>query len=319
MFKLSCHITIGNYVFDHVVKVVIRSSYNELTDTAEIVLPRRYNINGKINDTVKLSSVFAVGDPVQIKLGYDDNNNTEFIGYISEILPQEPFTIKCEDGMYLLKRSKPASRSWTETTLAEVLRYLAPDAVIDVPGITLKPFYINKANTAKVLETLKEQYGLVAYFRDGVLYVGLPFQDRTVMNDTVIYHLQKNVIQANLVYRTLDSVKLKVNAIGIMPDNSKIEISVGDQDGELRTLHFYNLSRSELQQQANAKLDELKYEGFQGSFTAFGIPLVKHGQVVDITDDEYSEKNGRHFVEEVVTEFGEGGFRRMVKPGRRAG
>ena len=71
-----------------------------LTDSAEIVLPRRIKyFAGK-----DLKELLSAGDQVKIELGYDSNLYTEFEGYISLIGWGVPVTIRCEDEMYNLKR-----------------------------------------------------------------------------------------------------------------------------------------------------------------------------------------------------------------------
>jgi predicted Zn-dependent peptidase len=49
-----------------------------------------------------------------------------------------------------------------------------------------------------------------------------------------------------LIYKKKGDVKIKVEAISLLPDNTKILKTVGDEDGETHTLHFYNLTEAEL-------------------------------------------------------------------------
>ena len=70
---------------------------------------------------------------------------------------------------------------------------------------------------------------------------------------------------------------LKVKAISILKDNKKLEVEVGDTEGELRTLHFYKVtSEAKLKELAKAKMSTLKYTGFKGIlhdfFRASGKP-----------------------------------------------
>ncbi len=60
--------------------VHIESGWKMLTDTASITLPR----NVKDFDKLKVKEIFKVGRPVEIKLGYNGENATEFTGYITK-------------------------------------------------------------------------------------------------------------------------------------------------------------------------------------------------------------------------------------------
>ena len=100
--------------------VHIESSWKMLTDSAEIVLPRRIKyFAGK-----DLKELLSAGDQVKIELGYDSNLYTEFEGYISLIGWGVPVTIRCEDEMYNLKR-KTVSYSAKNVTLKKLLADVA--------------------------------------------------------------------------------------------------------------------------------------------------------------------------------------------------
>lgn len=313
-FILTSEISIGDYIFKHVHNCKILRSRKTLVDTAEIRMPNNY-------DGEYLASIIKAGDQVEIKLGYDGNLYSEFTGFVSEIQPRTPVVIRCEDQMYTLKRQKPEAISWKEISLKSVLRYLVPDAELQAPQLTLKPFYIKKdVSVAKALQKIKEGYGLDVYFRQGKLYAGLAYLDPDVVAmDPVIYDLQKNVITPQLTYRRADDVLIRVRAVSLLADNKKLETAVGDPDGELRTLHFYNVSsESELQGMANEQLIQLKYDGYQGSLQTFGIPRSEHGQVAKLQNDKYGARDGSYFIDAVTITFGVSGYRREVYIGKKA-
>ena len=313
MRQINIKITIGKYVFNYVNSVNIVSSRTSLIDTASIILPAKYKRN-------KLNDVIQVGDDVEIKLGYDDKLKPEFKGYVSELLPRVPFAIKCEDEMFKLKRSPIKAKSWKKTTLKSVLNYIVPNANVDVPNINMEPFYIDKTvkNKAQALQMIKDSYGLDIYYRNGILYAGLAYSEKSKINKpAIIYHLQKNVIRNDLRYRRAEDVKLRIKAVSLMPNNEQITVLVGDTDGELRTEHFYNKTVTELNTLANEKLKEYKYNGYSGSIKTFGLPYLEHCDIVKIYDEDLGNK-GKYFVDEVTTSSGVSGFRRTVKIGRKA-
>ena len=75
--------------------VQIESGWKFLTDRATIVLPRKV----KDFDRHDIREVFRKGDPVVIRLGYDDVLHNEFSGFVSQVAADIPILIKCEDEM----------------------------------------------------------------------------------------------------------------------------------------------------------------------------------------------------------------------------
>ena len=90
MLRLNSKITFTSkatgdeIVFDFVNNVEINTSYENLTDTAKITLPRKLNFDGK-PIVVGVTSLFKRGDKVKIELGYFPNLRTVFNGYIGLI------------------------------------------------------------------------------------------------------------------------------------------------------------------------------------------------------------------------------------------
>lgn len=310
---MNSHITIGNYVFKtgKTNSVKITSSRKVIGDTAVIKLP-----NYRSGST-KLDSLISEGDVVIIKLGYDEIYNVEFEGYVSEIKPSTPLEIICEDEIWNLKQEQ-VSMSWKKTSLHNVLRYLVPDATIECLDIDLSPFRLDKVSKAEALAKIKREFGLDVYFRNKKLYVGFAYQEKGVKE--VRYNFQKNVPKGDsLTYKTKKGVKIKVKAISILKNNKRIEAEVGDKDGELRTLHFYNItSQSDLKKIAEEKLDLLKYDGYRGKMKAKGVPFVTHSARAELNSDKFPDRKGKYFIDEVITSYDGSGFKRELEIGKKA-
>ena len=319
MFLLACEITIGNYRFRQVNNIRITSSWRTLNDTARIQLP---NLNKRLQET------FRVGDQVVIKLAYEGvYEGEEFKGYVSRISPNIPFVIECEDELFWFKRTN-IKKVWRKTSLREVVGYLVDKVneshaldiglMDNIPEVQFEKFRIGNSNAAQALQKIKDQYGLVAYFRDGKLFVGLAFTD---LLGTVNYSTSWNIIKSNLTFRRAEDVKLKVKAIGITKGNKKIEPDkpIGDRYGDQRTLYFYNIvDKKKLTELAKAELKKLKYEGMEGNFRTFLVPYAAHGMVANLKDPEYNqERAGNYIINTVETTFGTNGARRKVEIGAK--
>lgn len=116
MVILRSEITINGYYFDFVNEIDINSSWDMVTDTATIIIPKKLSFQGK-PIVAGSDSLFKRGDPVEIKLGYSDRLNTVFTGYISALKPKLPIEISCDDEMYLLKKKIIKKKSYTSVTL----------------------------------------------------------------------------------------------------------------------------------------------------------------------------------------------------------
>lgn len=320
MFVLNSHITIGDLTFNWVNTVEVESSWELLTDTAKIVLPANVKVETAPGQTEslnfhKLKDHLKNGDKVEIKVGYDDDLNTIFKGYVSYIKPRVPIEVYCEDEMMMLKKD-PINDSLKNTSISKLADKHFAKYETDVINIELGNYYIPNLTGAKLLEQFKSDFGLQSFFRGDTLVIGKRYNRETA--NVVSFKLDYNIISDELEFKTKDQVKLKVKAISNNEDGTKTEIELGDADGEIRTLNFYNVAKSELKKVAEAEMERLVYDGWRGSFTAFGEPLVFHGDIVELVCDAESDKTGRYWVDAVSYEFGVNGFRQNIKLGAKA-
>jgi hypothetical protein len=324
MFKLTCHITIGQLApLTFVNEVAIESSWQKLTDTCTIRLPRKVSILGarSLPDAVK------VGDRVEVKYGYDGNLRTEFAGYVVGIKTGPPAEIQCEDEMYLLKR-KPLTKAWPSVSLDTLLRYVRDQnglrfAIQALGAADLGKFTIDQATGAQVLDALRKDYGIRCWFRGGVLMAGDPYQ----LRDKAAEHelaFRQNVVSSDLQYVRAEDIRIKVVAYSHVPGKRKgsrkrLKAEFGDKlDGELRTLNFVGVAQADLEQRAKDELARLRFDGYRGTITTFGLPAVEHGDVVEIRDPDYPERTGRFAADKVSKSFGTSGSRRVITLGPKA-
>lgn len=330
MLVLTSDITIGNANFNFVNDIEIVSSWENLTDTARIVLPnnvRPKDRNGEVSYDITAgdNSLWKRGQPVELNLGYDGNNANIFSGVITKITPRKPLEFLCEDKMFILKQTTIDKFSKSGVTLKSLLSEIMPLANIgfETENITLGKFIISKASIAEVLDYLRKKFGLYSYFLpNGNLYVGFAYRiasiDEIATGQLTEFEFQKNIIDdSNLEYTRDDDVNLKVTAINIKPNNTRKSITVGDSLGENRVLHFYDVTDGELKRLATEALEKLKYEGFLGSFLTFLQPTVRQGNAVKMIDPLIPDRNGVYLVRKVVTRFGMGGGRQEITLDRK--
>jgi hypothetical protein len=310
---LSSEVHIGNYVFKQINDVQIESSYETLTDVCTITIPRKLAFQGK---TIFLDKdpIFKKGDPVVVNLGYGFDGKSEvFTGFITRIESGIPTKIICEDAAYKLKETKPFNLSYPVLDMETLLKDILPSGIKYIlPGkIELGKARFTKVTASQILKYLQDKFSINAWFRGSTLYVGLNYFPE--LQKEHAFGFQKNIISDSLEFVKADDIKISVKATSILPDNSKIEVTRGDAEGTERTIHFYNVSKSTLEERATKALTDFKFDGFTGSFTTFGQPSVQHGDIVNLTDFYYPEKSGKYIAKSVKTSFGLSGYRQEIE------
>jgi hypothetical protein len=310
MFRLTSDIKISSYSFAAIVDVKVKSSWDLHTDTCQIVIPRKVNWRGRAiafgdNPLIKR------GDSVDVSLGYGDINKKVFSGYLHQIKASIPTMINCQDDMWLLKQNT-ITASFENTTLKDMLFHVLPSSVpFEAPDITLGQLRITNATPAQILEALRKDFFLKSWFRNGTLYVGFAYVPS--LQSEYVVRMNKNVVENNLEYFRQEDIKIRLKMISIQSDNSKIEYETGDATGEQRTLYYYQKTLADLKALADEEIQRLRYEGYRGSIKIFGQPTFNHGDIVDLRDETYPDRDGRYLVKSVEIEFGQSGFRQTLE------
>lgn len=292
-----------------------------------------------------------------------------FKGFISQVNTKLPFTIECEDNMWLLKQMPTPSKHWGKGSVPgisgapsvqdivnnlisaslsnEIIkRYEKYGGVnLSVSKFSITDLTFNVSNfitqgesiTALLLR-MKRQYRMDSYFRGDELRIGLTHY----VPDDVVRHsfkFQRNIISDRLIWKRRDDHKISMlvnshyvkqldttNADGTQKTKSaSTHILVyynqvkGDFDyiekkkgvdlpienksvaGETHTLTINSdiADAKRLFEIAKPQIKNYYYDGFKGHFETFGIPYVKHGDEVEITDDMLPERNGVYKVKKV--------------------
>ena len=379
----------------------INSSWSDLTQTMKITLPKNITFKddgsniiqlantyqagsnlGGFND--KITPLFMRGDIITFNAGYraimadgsektymtgEDGIPNMFKGFISLVSPKLPFTIECEDYMWLCKQIPTPAQDWGKRTLQYVInkiidnskslpliqKYSEHGIDIKVSDFSKTDLFFNvghimtaKGTLAQFLARLKNQYKVDSYFRGHELRVGLVHyipEDST----TSTFTFQKNIIADKLSWQRRDDTQLSAiikshyaiededgaeTADGIKkqkmasseiiiynnpavnssdPSATKWEKLVKgvnkDYDtkgfnelGERFTFNYYSadlVSAERLFEVGSKQIQKYYYDGFKGSFTTFGIPLVRHGDTVKFVDAIIQERQGSYKVKAV--------------------
>lgn len=349
----------AQFIFDFVNEIEIRSSWEIMTDTAHVVLPKKLYFKNKQGQSVTFEGKNLIsvnndvptiqrGDKIKIELGYlypSDNGkgyttemNTEFEGFISKVRDDYPLELTCEDNMWLLKQTKIENKLYLgsqytmETMLKDVVAQVnkkhGTNLTVNVDNVKSKigDFRTEfNPTAAQILDDLKRHYSMICYFRGDELRVGILKYYPSERREHV-FHFQKNIIDDQLDYCRKDDVRIGVKIVGktvVVTDKlnkngsfktkeKTIEGFAGDKDGEIRTLHFYENDEDELQKIAEKMLPKLKFEGYRGNLTTFGLPSVRHGDSAMLID-EILGRDGEYLVKGTTKKVTmNGGFRQVL-------
>ncbi len=91
--------------------VEITRDTEKLTTEAKITMPKKVKWDGADEIPVKR------GDTVTISLGYNDNLQTAFVGYVRDVGFKTPIVITCEDEMFKLKQMPAQKKAYRASRL----------------------------------------------------------------------------------------------------------------------------------------------------------------------------------------------------------
>ena len=299
-----------------VTSVSIQSSWKMLTDTAEIILPRKLKLFWGEN----LNQYIKPGDPVKIELGYNRVLLNEFEGYVTRIERGVPVAMYCEDEMYKLKRKK-ASYSKRSVKLGELLKDLCGEYEIVTSFGDTELGAVRYADmlVSQILEDVKKKTGLYSYFIGKTLYCGNVYTDKVQLPETKI-HLERNAVSQDLQQTEGD---YEVTALAILKGGKKLEAKAGTKGAETVNLTYNDKDKTVtvevLKEFAERYYEGLKKQKYKGGIELFGIPAVTFGQVIDLKSDITPEMDGKYYIEKVTKEFSDNAtYRQKVELGGRA-
>ena len=315
MYRLTAKITIDGgrrWQLEEVTAVEITRDTEKLTDECRITLPKKVKWYGEPDIPVRR------GDMVSVSLGYDGELQAAFSGYVRDVGFKTPIVLVCEDEMFKLKQQPAQKKAYRNVDLETLLKDQGIGCEIRVFGEQRLGQYRVTADTVASLLGKLQQQGIRSFFRteDGqpVLYCGVLFERET--SPSQVFATGLNIIDdQSLEQQQADTMRLRVKAVSLMPDNKKVKVEVGDADGELRVLHTYNKTESELKAWAEQEVKRLKRDGLTGSFKTFGYRLVDKLDVIGMKID--GEKKGCYQVKKNVIKYDTGGFRQEITLGYR--
>lgn len=316
MYLLNWDIAIGAYKVKTLTEVKITTSVLNLSDTATITMPGQYlSIWRKIEDKVH------VGDAVTIKLGYDNDLETEFTGYLKRISrDNNSLVLECEDALWLTNKMV-ADMEYKSISLKElltgILAQVDPEMTVECDyDFTYEKMVVFKSTALDVLKKVHEDTKANIWFEGKTLHVH-PVYQQAKGDKPVIYDTEVNVQSNELKWKDQTDRKILIE---VAYTNAKGEISkqqFGVGGGEKVTRFVKANNEGDLKKAAENEYNLWNYSGYEGSLTGWLVPVVRAGGSVRLRDKERPE--GVYYVTGVEIEFGRNGAKRKVTLGRKLG
>jgi hypothetical protein len=311
MLKLVAKVTIKSkktWVFTKISSCEIERDVEKLTAVCTLVLPRNTKWHGEDSIPVKH------GDRIDVQLGYDDELSVAFTGYIKSVGVKIPVEIHCEDGMFLLKKTEAKKKTYPSAKLQQLLGDQLPATVkYEVFGEhSLGQYTVASDTVAQLLGSLQEN-GITFFFKGEVLHAGIVFDhsDQAGAKRKFFDGIKGNIISSDdLVWSNVEDMTLRIKASGTDAKGKRIQVEVGDKDGEVRSFFKYNTTKETLEAEAKKKLIEWKVAGLSGSFTTFGVKPVELLESIRIAVDGCAPGNYR--VIKNMVSYGDSGFRQTI-------
>ncbi len=255
---------VDTLIYNIVHQFKAETTWKNLTDTGEIILPKNIYIRNKSGQIFSLGGTnrniggfdsntpyFLRGDKVLIEWGYvyyDEKGNevsptvTIFEGYISQVTTKKPFVLKIENNMWKLKTVQaqggnnnffPAKTYTLEKMLKEMLTNAGlPFTVNMTTQTSVGDFRLQQETIAEVLSRLRKDFHLECYFRGNELRVGsFPYLPEDATSPIPKFVFQYNIISDELDYKRKDDLILSAVA------TNTIEETTGQttRDGQAKT------------------------------------------------------------------------------------
>lgn len=276
------------------------------------------------------------GDKITLKCGYgyyDSSGKKKIVTneipgkWVTKVTNRIPIEVEFEDNMYLLKQVQCPNQNWGSMTGEQIIASLLT-LVNQVKGTNLVlntqegsatnlgNFRTQNETVCEVLTRLQKDYKLESFFDGDTLYFGLIayYPNRATKHNFVF---QKNIVSDQMNYCRTDDIKIGIKAYSVQKQELtttdrlnrrrtkkvRLETFVGTStanEGHVRTMYFWDVqTEAQLKAKATDALRRIYYEGYRGKFTTFGLPFVKQGDQVTISDQRLPERAGTYFVKSV--------------------
>lgn len=313
MLEMIHDIKVGNYKIGMLEKATIHSSVELLADTATIVLP-----GAEYNKALSVEDKIHRGDKVDVQFGYKEYGIAEeFKGWVQAIRTDDgSITLECEDDLFLFRKDLP-NAFYKKITLLQLLQKIVSGCGLSYAincsySWLYTKFTVHAATGYDVLKKVQEECGADIYIKNNTLQVHAPAEK---IGKNRYYDFAKNIEKSDLKYRTSADRKVRVVVKAIMPDGTVRKVETGTTGGDKKEITCATSDLESMKRRGEIEAKRLSYDGYEGSFDTWLVPMASAGDSAIMHDSDYPEKDGKYYINAVTTEFGSNGGVRKVELG----
>lgn len=320
MFAMNFDIAIGTFRLSMLESAVVKSSVENLADTATITLP-----GAEYNKALEVESSIQEGDAILIKFGYDANMEelpVEFEGYVESIATDDgSIKINCEDEIYKFRKDLKnivLSTITVKALLQHVIDELAEGYTLSCDyDFKYDQFTIYEATGFDVLKKVQEETRANIYLKGKTLHIHPQYSE---VGKKVIYDFAINVEKSDLKYKDAKKRKFIATVEGTDAAGKTVKVTKGTPGGDKFTIKLPGVSdKATLEKRAEEELKIRTYSGYEGNFTTWLIPRIEPTDLAELRDADYQSKTGTYYTVAVETTFASSGGSRKVTIGKKIG
>jgi hypothetical protein len=339
-YAMDFKITIGNYTLHTLDSVQINKSVEQLSDTAVIVIS-----GTNINRALEVENKIQEGDEVEIYLGYNKGLIIEFKGYLNRIATDDTsIRLECEDALYLFRKNLK-NVELKNITLKSLLERVVSEVDAQIEGnrypfvvncdysFTWEKFTIYKATAFDVLKKVQDETKANIYFKPDFTKVSAdgrsaqranfleihPQYSEIVNTQPVVYDFSRNIETSSLKYVMQRDKKIEVEVTATLPDGKTKKVTYGTPGGTKKEVTLSTADTASMQARAEQEWNLFAYDGYEGTFTGWLVPVVEPAYKIQLRDKDYAYKDGVYYVVAVETKFESSGGSRTVTLGKKIG
>lgn len=323
----SSLITIGDLQLTFANEIDIDTTWKEMTAKATIKIPKKVFLKSANLSQTPIYQAIKTGDKVVIKMGYDGNLRTEFVGYVAHSpRPNIPIEVNCEDEMWRLKHLRVMNKIFANGKLSDLLEYIRgyfikqypnEDLIFDPFDTSLSVNYplLDQAwgTAAGALKRVETTFGLKSFFRlipdaskpngvKQVLVIGRPYSSLDLQTEKpVIYKLRANTKGDSLKYAFAEDNPVQIKGVMKVANGKDVKYDYPPEkiDGNMKSATYGEMPLAAFHKHIEDDWLSENVDKYVGDIVGFGIPYARHGQVANIIDDYYEQRNQLYFIDAV--------------------
>lgn len=313
MLVLNCRIEFKgkqSWTLNFVKNIIIERNADSMMDWCEIELPSKVKWDQKRDCPLKRE------DKVSVWLGYGEELELAFSGYVINIYNLETLKIFCGNEMYKLQRKEMERGSHKSESFKSLCKRLTGENNIRIDeNISIGDFYENGTTLGSFFDNLLKRHYIRAYF---IIESGksmLCFGRLENRHIKAVYDIERNVIKNGLTRNRAIQEGFELNFVSISNTNEKTQVInyIGVPPYTKKIFRYRNLSQRELENELKRKAKEYYFRTYSGTITVFGGKLIEKYDLIGLKEN--GEKRGIYEVQKNLITFGLNGYRQIITLG----